>query len=241
MSRISRPQWLDSETMTWQAAPLKGVWRKRFESQAAESGPVTSIVRYDAGAVFSAHAHPLGEEIFVLEGVFADDHGAYPVGTYLRHPPGSRHRPASPEGCVIFVKLNQFHPDDARYCIQDTHQGPWLAGLTDGISVMPLHQFAGESTALVRLQAGVFYQQAAARLALPFAQGAPADSADWMQAGTEILILQGRLTDADGVRGAGSWVRWPAGVDLLLDSPSGCTLLIKQRCAAADSHCRVNC
>jgi anti-sigma factor ChrR (cupin superfamily) len=41
----------------------------------------------------------------VLEGTFADEHGVYPAGTYLRNPPGSRHHPYSPDGCVIFVKL----------------------------------------------------------------------------------------------------------------------------------------
>jgi anti-sigma factor ChrR (cupin superfamily) len=41
----------------------------------------------------------------VLEGTFADEHGVYAAGTYLRSPPGSRHQPYSPDGCVIFVKL----------------------------------------------------------------------------------------------------------------------------------------
>ena len=51
---------------------------------------------------FSTHPHPHGEEILVLEGVFSDEHGDYPAGTYLRNPPGSQHAPYSKEGCVIF-------------------------------------------------------------------------------------------------------------------------------------------
>jgi len=69
------------------------------------TGVATSIVRYSPGASYPAHSHPGGEEILVLEGTFADEHGRYPAGTYLRNPPGSTHHPYSPDGRVLFVKL----------------------------------------------------------------------------------------------------------------------------------------
>ncbi len=34
---------------------------------------------------------PGGEEILVLDSVFPDEHGDDPAGTWLHHPPGSRH------------------------------------------------------------------------------------------------------------------------------------------------------
>jgi anti-sigma factor ChrR (cupin superfamily) len=40
----------------------------------------------------------------VLEGVFQDEHGTYPAGSWLRNPPGSLHRPWSEAGCTIWVK-----------------------------------------------------------------------------------------------------------------------------------------
>ena len=46
----------------------------------------------------------------MLEGVFSNEHGHYPPGSYLRNPPGTTHTPFSEPGCVIFVKLWQFTP-----------------------------------------------------------------------------------------------------------------------------------
>jgi anti-sigma factor ChrR (cupin superfamily) len=66
---------IDSHAVAWQPSPLPGVERRPLERLAAESGRTTSIVRYAAGSSFKAHLHPLGEEILVLDGVFADEHG----------------------------------------------------------------------------------------------------------------------------------------------------------------------
>ena len=44
------------------------------------------------------------EEIFVIDGVFEDEHGRYPSGTWIRSPHMSLHQPFSKEGCTIFVK-----------------------------------------------------------------------------------------------------------------------------------------
>ncbi|MFN5192975.1 MAG: cupin domain-containing protein [Cyanobacteriota bacterium] len=63
-----------------------------------------ALVRWAPGTLFEAHRHPGGEEIVVLAGVFEDDHGTYPAGSWLRNPPGSRHRPQSMAGCTIWVK-----------------------------------------------------------------------------------------------------------------------------------------
>ena len=46
----------------------------------------------------------LGEEILVLEGVFSDETGHYPAGSWIRSPHMSLHKPFSQEGCIIFVK-----------------------------------------------------------------------------------------------------------------------------------------
>ena len=44
------------------------------------------------------------EEIYVLEGVFEDEFGSYPTGTWMRSPHLSAHRPFSNTGCTILVK-----------------------------------------------------------------------------------------------------------------------------------------
>ncbi|SQD77678.1 cupin domain-containing protein [Moritella yayanosii] len=48
----------------------------------------------------------------MLEGVFADEHGDYPVGTYKRNPVGTEHAPIVKDGCMIIVKLGQFQDED---------------------------------------------------------------------------------------------------------------------------------
>ena len=103
---------INTQMQEWQASPSSTVWRKPLEREAKESGHTTSVVKYEPGASFKQHSHPYGEEILVLEGVFSDEHGDYPAGTYLRNPPGSKHSPFSKEGCVILVKLNWMGESD---------------------------------------------------------------------------------------------------------------------------------
>jgi len=67
-------------------------------------GENVALVRWAPGTKFSGHAHWGGEEIFVLEGTFQDEHGDYPAGSWLRSPHMSRHTPWSDDGCLIYVK-----------------------------------------------------------------------------------------------------------------------------------------
>ncbi|WP_424972281.1 cupin domain-containing protein [Dinoroseobacter sp. S76] len=68
------------------------------------AGENVALVRWAPGTRFNAHRHWGGEEIFVIEGTFQDEHGDYPAGTWLRSPHMSEHRPFSEEGCLIYVK-----------------------------------------------------------------------------------------------------------------------------------------
>ncbi|HKE95561.1 MAG TPA: cupin domain-containing protein, partial [Povalibacter sp.] len=112
--------------LPWAASPMPGVERRMLDRIGDEVARATSIVRYAPGSHFSAHTHGGGEEFLVIEGVFQDEHGDYPVGSYIRNPPTSSHTPGSESGCVIFVKLWQFAPDDrTRVCI-DTMKVPFL-------------------------------------------------------------------------------------------------------------------
>jgi quercetin dioxygenase-like cupin family protein len=101
----------------WIASPERGVVRKLLERDGGEIARATSIVRYAPGTSFPSHVHELGEELLVLEGVFSDEHGDHVAGTYVRNPPGSRHRPFSRSGCTIFVKLRQIAPDDRAHVV----------------------------------------------------------------------------------------------------------------------------
>ncbi len=104
---LSKRVVLHSEQLPWQPSPVAGVMRRLLARDGGEDARATSIVRYEPGASFAAHAHPQGEEIVVLDGEFADEHGVYPAGTYIKNPPGSSHAPRSTTGCTLFVKLRQ--------------------------------------------------------------------------------------------------------------------------------------
>jgi anti-sigma factor ChrR (cupin superfamily) len=181
---------VDTSLQDWVPSPSPGVWRKPLARAAAEHGHTTSIVRFDPGSYFSRHEHPLGEEILVLDGVFSDEHGDYPAGTYLRNPPGSGHSPFSREGCTLFVKLDQFAPDDTAEVRVDTRNSPWLPG-QGALEVMPLHSFLGEHVALVKWPPGERFQ--------PHRHFG----------GEEILVLSGEFRDEFGRYPAGTWLRSP--------------------------------
>jgi len=181
---------IETHSMAWLPSPAKGVERKPLARADAESGHATSIVRYEKGARFNSHPHPYGEEILVLEGVFSDEHGDYPAGTYIRNPHGSTHAPFSDNGCTLFVKLHQFSLDDQKTVRIDTTSTTWLPG-QGNLEVMPLHSFEHEHTALVKWPAGERF--------LPHKHFG----------GEEILVLSGTFCDEYGQYPTGSWLRSP--------------------------------
>jgi anti-sigma factor ChrR (cupin superfamily) len=175
----------------WLPSPEPGVDRRMLDRNGGEIGRSTSIVRFAAGAKFSQHAHGGGEEILVLEGVLSDEYGSYPAGSYVRNPPGSVHTPFSRDGCVLFVKLWQFAYGDHATVRIDTRTAQWLPGLVPGLSVMPLHEHAGISTALVRWAPQTRFSQHV------------------HPGGEEILVLDGLFVDEDGEYCPGTWLRNP--------------------------------
>jgi len=69
-------------------------------------GVSTALVRWAPDTRFNTHSHPDGEEILVLRGLFRDEQGEYPAGTWLRSPRWSRHTPfTGREGALIYVKV----------------------------------------------------------------------------------------------------------------------------------------
>ncbi|RBW46789.1 cupin [Psychromonas sp. B3M02] len=180
---------IDTQQQPWINSPMAGVLRKPL-ARSEDEVHITSIVEYAPKSYFSEHPHPQGEEIFVLEGVFSDQDGDYPAGTYLRNPPNSRHKPFSEPGCLIFVKLNQFDDADLKSVRINTQQAPWLQGIGN-LQVMPLHDFEGQHTALVKWPAGERFK--------PHKHFA----------GEEILVISGTFQDEFGLYSKHTWIRSP--------------------------------
>ena len=203
----------DTSRMDWAPSPSASVWRKRVHRVGPpESGQVTSLVRYEPRSKFPPHDHPEGEEILVLEGVFSDEHGDWPAGTYLLNPEGFRHAPFSEPGCVLFVKLRQFPGRERRHVVIDASRLAWQPTPAPAVTCKPLYRQAGFSDEM-RLER--------------WAPRADLGIVSYEQ-GAELFVLEGELSDEAGAYSAGCWLRLPAGAEHHPRSDGGCTLYIKK-------------
>ncbi|HEY9038675.1 MAG TPA: cupin domain-containing protein [Roseovarius sp.] len=182
-----------SADLPWQPSPSPGVERRMLDRIGGEVARATSIVRFAPGHSFAPHTHGGGEEFVVLEGVFQDEHGDYPAGTYVRNPPTSRHTPRSDEGCTIFVKLWQFDPEDRDQFRKDMRAG--LAPAGNGVQRSELHRDAHEVVSYFQLDPGASLDTGAA-------------------GGIEVLVLDGSVTEGSDILRKGSWLRLPEGQPL---------------------------
>jgi anti-sigma factor ChrR (cupin superfamily) len=169
---------------------MKGVDRRMLDRIGDEVARATTIVRYAPGSNFPAHTHTGGEEFIVLEGVFQDEHGDYPAGTYVRNPPTTSHTPRSDEGCIIFVKLWQFDLSDRTQFRKD--MAAELGAMVDGVATANLHTDDREAVTFHRLDAGATLTSTA-------------------PGGTEMLVIDGIVTAEGEVLGRNAWLRLPDG------------------------------
>ena len=204
---------MDTQSMDWSSSPSGTVWRKRLHRVGpAESGQVTSVVRYEAGARFPAHDHPGGEEILVLDGIFSDEHGDWPAGTYLLNPEGFRHSPFSVDGCLLLVKLRQYPGLDRQHVTIATQAESWKPSNRKISSWKKL--YAQEPyTDFMRLEA---WDIPAELGRINFPQGA------------ELFVLKGQFSDEMGSYNTHSWLRIPPGGFVTPVSDDYCELYIKE-------------
>lgn len=197
------------EDHDWVTSPANGVERMMLDRIGEEVARATTLVRFAPGSYFDAHTHGGGEEFFVLEGVFSDETGDYPAGTYVRNPIGTAHKPHTEWGCTIFVKLHQFDAEDQAQFHVDTRAAAFGPGVHPGLSVLPLHSVAGENVALVRWAPGTEFTR----------------HRHW--GGEEILVLEGRFQDEHGDYPAGTWIRSPHMSEHTPFSEDGCLIYVK--------------
>jgi anti-sigma factor ChrR (cupin superfamily) len=194
----------------WTASPIAGVERRTLERVGDEVARATTIVRYAPGSRFSPHTHVGGEEFIVLDGIFQDEHGDFPRGSYVRNPPTSSHTPRSEAGCTIFVKLWQFDPDDRRHVRCETDRMEFVSAADrPGVELMPLFHDDYEDVRIERWAPG-----AHVNLHVP--------------GGIELLVLDGGFREGGDSLEAHAWLRIPAGGCLRAEAnTSGCRLWIK--------------
>ena len=206
-SDFSSPVMVHTDRLAWTPSPMAGVDRRMLDRMGGEVARATSIVRYAPGSRFSAHTHTGGEEFIVLDGVFQDEFGDFPAGTYVRNPPTTAHTPGSDSGCTIFVKLWQFDPNDRNQFHK--RMVDELASPVDGVATATLHEDAQEVVTYRHLDAG-------ATLSIE-ASG-----------GIEMLVIDGSVAVASDTLGKHGWLRLPEGEALVASArPGGAKLWIK--------------
>lgn len=196
-----------AQDLDWVASPMPGVDRRMLDRIGDEVARATTIVRYAPGSAFSEHTHTGGEEFIVLEGVFQDEHGDYPAGTYVRNPPGSSHIPGSDDGCTIFVKLWQFEASDRVQFHKNMAED--LSEPTNGVATAQLHRDTRETVRFHSLD--------------PNAQLEINDAG-----GIELLVLEGELSEHQDQLVTGSWMRLPDGQKMIAQAGTqGAKLWVK--------------
>ena len=181
---LSRPVIVHAARQDWVPSPAAGVERRMLFRIGGEVARATSIVRYEPGSAFPRHTHHGGEEFLVLAGVFQDEHGDYPAGSYVRNPIGTSHVPAAREGCTIFVRLWQFRSGDKAQIVRQPGEGQTML-FDDGHETVRLEDWISGRTVTVDNRSGL-----------------------------EFLVVSGSLTFSDESLEPLSWGRLPAGTPL---------------------------
>ena len=198
------------DAIPWVPSPTAGVERRMLDRIGDEVPRAPSLVRDAPGSRVPPPREGGGEEFIVLDGVFQDEHGDYPVGSYVRNPPTTRHTPGSEAGCTIFVKLWQFDPADRTsvvtymnaLAVVDVEGRPGVAAAT-------LFKDVRETVQLER-----WSPNAEVHLDL--------------DGGAELLVLEGACTESGEDMRTLSWLRIPVGGQLnAIAGPSGTRVWIK--------------
>ena len=206
-SDFSKRVVVHSDNEPWQASPMPGVDRRMLDRIGGEVARATTIVRYAPNSKFSAHTHTGGEEFIVLDGVFQDEHGDFPAGTYVRNPPTTSHTPGSDEGCTIFVKLWQFDMEDRNqfhvYMAQSAE--PMQAGVKAAV----LRSDDRETVRYIEAEANTNVTLDAI-------------------GGVKFLVLSGTITESGDELRTGSWLRSPSASHITVKAgPEGAKIWVK--------------
>ncbi len=218
---LTKPVIIQASALPWIASPAAGVDRRMLFRIGDEVARATSIVRYAPRSVFPRHTHGGGEEIVVLEGVFQDEHGDYPAGSYFRNPPGTSHVPASADGCTIFVRLWQFREGDHAQIVRRPAEGRPVESARDVASTIELFDDGFEN---IRIGSWAPGQAMAIE----------------NNRGLEALILAGSLLIGDQKLTAQGWIRLPPGEAMCgVAGPEGTKIWVKDAPLVHSNVCRM--
>jgi len=224
-SDLSRRVVVQSAALPWSPSPwIPGINRKFLDRYGnGQFVPSTSVVSFGTGVRDPYHAHPHGEEFYVLDGVLTDHTGDYLPGFYVRHPIRWCHAPyvdMRNAAAVVWVKVSQIIDESEPIIVKDTCDldlPEWSdAECAEGrVRALPLHRNdrTGE-----RVWIEVFDPGTRTITAQP-------------PGGEEVFVISGTLMENRVVQyPAHTWVRNPVdGVGQQRErvAPRGCKLLVK--------------
>ena len=218
---LTVPAIVHAAELPWTSSPAAGVDRRMLFRIGDEVARATSIVRYAPRSAFPRHTHGGGEEIVVLDGVFQDEHGDYPAGSYFRNPPGTSHVPASKEGCTIFVRLWQFRDGDRDQVVRRPAEGRPLQPRSGAERAIELFDDGFENVRFESWMPGRTIMIENAR-------------------GLEVLVLTGRLSIGDQTLSSQGWIRLPPGQALrAVTGPEGASVWLKDAPLLHPDVCRL--
>lgn len=102
------PVAIDTRTAAWGPGNGPGCEQMSLHQFGDER---VALVRLSPGSPWQTRGHAGGEEIFVMEGAFRDEHGEYPAGSWLRDPRGARRNAAAgAAGALLYRKTGHLPP-----------------------------------------------------------------------------------------------------------------------------------
>jgi anti-sigma factor ChrR (cupin superfamily) len=99
---VSGSLMLNTAEMEWQDGGVEGFWIKSImEDDQKELR--TWLMKVDPGAFSESHSHTDIEQIYVINGSFYDQNGAYETGAFIVRAAGAEHTAGSHEGCTVLL------------------------------------------------------------------------------------------------------------------------------------------
>lgn len=172
---------IDTNGLVWEKTEHQGVFKKTLALNMKEE---TALIKLEGNTSLNSSSQLNSAEIFVLDGIYINEFGEFPQGTYLHLPKEDEAFVRTTSGCIIFRKTNQ--SKDEQQVIINTSNSEWLPG-QGNLEVLPLHT----QTALVKWPKNERF--------IPHKH--------W--GGEEIFVLKGTFMDEHGEYPHGSWIRSP--------------------------------
>lgn len=173
---------IEENALNWEYDKNTNIYKKVFSK---DENKETSLIKIDKNSTFKNSQNTNSIEIFVLDGIYSNEYGDFPQGTYLKLPKEDESKISSKISCEVFKKTNYNQIKEEKIVV-DTNTSFWSPG-QGNLQVMPL----SEQTALVKWPKNEVF--------IPHTH--------W--GGEEILVLKGEFIDEHGTYKMGTWIRNP--------------------------------